>query len=66
MANLFKYAIYAAALVGILMISINGYIYYQTGEWGGVTFLDVLSYITGREVTVPDADQETLRKWVDR
>lgn len=66
MSDLFKYAIYAVALVGILLISINGYIYYQTGEWGGVTFLDVLSYISGKEVAVPEADQETLKKWVDR
>ena len=59
-----NFIVSVAVLLGIALISVNGYTWYETGEWGGVTFFDMLSYITGQEVDLPERDKNTLYKWI--
>jgi len=64
MTRLMKLSFYAAVLIGVALISINGYIWHQTGEWGQVGLMDLLYCLTGRKIELPHPDPQSLHKWI--
>ncbi len=51
------------ALFGVILICVNLYVWYKTGEWGAVSAFDILSYISGRDIEMPGAGSDSLHKW---
>ena len=65
MFKLIKNLTQAFALIGVVLICANGYTWYATGEWGTASFLDMLSYVSGAEVQIPEAEDEFLHNLVN-
>jgi hypothetical protein len=62
MFKLIKLAFYIVAFWGIILISVNGHIWYKTGQWGKLSALEALSYISGKNIELPKADPSLLKK----
>lgn len=53
------------AYISLALICANGYMWYTTGQWGLVSLFDVLSYVSGTEVHMPETDPKFLYNLVN-